>query len=90
MSVAEGTVEIKNKLGLHLRAATMLVKTAGKFSAAITLTRGKDHATARSVIALMTLGAGLGTRLNVKAEGADAEQALKAVEALFNDKFGEE
>jgi phosphocarrier protein len=38
----------------------------------------------------MTLGAGLGTKLTVKAEGADAEQALKAVEALFNDKFGEE
>ena len=90
MSVAEGTVEIKNKLGLHLRAATLLVKTAGKFSSAITLTRGKDRASARSVIGLMTLGAGIGTKLRVKAEGADAEQALKAVEALFNDKFGEE
>lgn len=90
MSVAEGTVQIKNKLGLHLRAATMLVKTAGKFSATITLTRGKDRASARSVIALMTLGAGLGSQLNVKAEGADAEDALKAVQDLFSDKFGEE
>ncbi|HVN27095.1 MAG TPA: HPr family phosphocarrier protein [Candidatus Binataceae bacterium] len=88
--MAEGTVEIRNKLGLHLRAATMLVKTAGKFSSVITLWRGKEHANARSVIALMTLGAGLGARLTVKAEGSDAEQALKAVEALFNDKFGEE
>ena len=90
MGVAEGTVEIKNKLGLHLRAATLLVKTAGKFSSTITLTRGKDRASARSVIALMTLGAGLGSQLNVKAEGADADEALKAVQALFNDKFGEE
>jgi phosphocarrier protein HPr len=90
VSVAEGIVEIKNKLGLHLRAATVLVKTAGKFSATITLTRGKDRASARSVIGLMTLGAGIGTKLTVKAEGADAEEALKAVEALFNDKFGEE
>lgn len=68
----------------------MLVKTAGKFSATITLTRGKDRASARSVIALMTLGAGLGSQLNVKAEGADAEDALKAVQDLFSDKFGEE
>ena len=88
--MAEGTVEIKNRLGLHLRAATMLVKTAGKFSSAITLTRGKDSASARSVIGLMTLGAGVGSRLTVKAEGADAEQALEAVQALFKDKFGEE
>ena len=68
----------------------MLVKTAGKFSATITLTRGKDRASARSVIGLMTLGAGIGTKLTVKAEGADADEALQAVEALFNDKFGEE
>jgi phosphocarrier protein HPr len=68
----------------------MLVKTAGKFSSAITIARGKDRASARSVIGLMTLGAGIGTRLLVKAEGADAEEALKAVEALFNDKFGED
>ena len=90
MSVAEGNVQIKNKLGLHLRAATMLVKTAGKFSSVITITRGKDRASARSVIALMTLGAGLGAQLTVKADGADAEDALKAVQDLFNDKFGEE
>jgi phosphocarrier protein len=90
VSVAEGTVEIKNKLGLHLRAATLLVKTAGRFSSAITLSRGKDRASARSVISLITLGAGIGTQLTVKAEGSDADQALKAVEALFNDKFGEE
>jgi phosphocarrier protein HPr len=88
--MAEGTFEIKNKLGLHLRAATLLVKTAGKFSSAITLSRGKDRASARSVISLITLGAGIGTQLTVKAEGPDAEPALKAVEALFNDKFGEE
>jgi len=89
-NVAERTVEIKNKLGLHLRAATMLVKTAGKYSSAITLTRGKDRASARSVIGLMTLGAGIGARLTVKAEGPDAEDAVAGVEALFNSKFGEE
>ena len=55
-----------------------------------TLTHGKDRASARSVIGLMTLGAAIGAKLAVKAEGADADQALQAVQALFNDKFGEE
>lgn len=90
VSVAEETVEIRNKLGLHLRAATLLVKTAGRFSSSITLTRGKESANARSVIGLMTLGAGVGTRLKVKAEGSDAADAVKAVKALFEDKFGED
>jgi len=90
VSVADETVEIQNKLGLHLRAATLLVKTAGRFSSSITLTRGKDSASARSVIGLMTLGAGVGSRLKVKAEGSDAAEAVKAVKALFDNKFGEE
>ncbi len=90
VNVAEGTVEIRNKLGLHLRAATLVVKTAGQFSSSITFSRGKDRANARSVIALMTLGAGMGSRLKIKVEGPDAEGALKAVEALFADKFGED
>ncbi len=90
MSVAEGTFEIKNRLGLHLRAASTLAQAAARFSSAITITRGKDRVNARSVTGLMMLGAGIGSRVKVKAEGPDAEQALKALQALFDDKFGEE
>jgi len=90
MSVAEGTVEVQNKLGLHLRAASTLAQAAAKFSSTVTISRGKERVSARSVTGLMMLGAGIGSKLKVKAEGSDADYALKAITALFNDKFGEE
>jgi phosphotransferase system HPr (HPr) family protein len=90
MNVVEGTVQIKNKLGLHLRAASTLAQTAARFSSTITLTRGKENVNARSVTGLMMLGAGIGTRLKVKVEGSDAEDAFKAIQAIFDQKFGEE
>lgn len=90
MSVAEGTFEIKNRLGLHLRAASTLAQTAARFSSAITITRGKERVNARSVTSLMMLGAAMGSKVKVKADGPDAEEALKALKAMFDDKFGEE
>lgn len=88
--MAEGTFEIKNRLGLHLRAASTLAQTAARFSSAITIARGKERVNARSITGLMMLGAPMGSKIKVKAEGTDAEEALKAVRALFEDKFGEE
>ena len=88
--MAEGTVEIRNKLGLHLRAASTLAQTAARFASTVTVTRGKESVNARSVTGLMILGAGTGTKLKLKVDGPDAEEAFKAVEALFDDKFGEE
>lgn len=90
VSVAEGTVEIRNKLGLHLRAASTLAQTAARFTSTVTVTRGKESVNARSVTGLMILGAGTGTKLKLKVDGPDAEEAYKAVKALFEDKFGEE
>ena len=90
MNAAEAKVEIRNRLGLHLRAASTLAQTAAKFSSAITLTRGKDRVSARSITGLMMLGAGIGTKIKVRAEGSDAEDALQAIKTLFDDKFGEE
>ena len=88
--MAEGTVEIRNKLGLHLRAASTLAQTAARFASTVTVTRGKESVNARSVTGLMILGAGTGTKLKLKVDGPDAEEAFKAVKALFDDKFGEE
>lgn len=90
VSVADETVEIRNKLGLHLRAASTLAQTAAKFASIVTITRGKETVNARSITGLMMLGAGVGTRLKVRAEGPDAEQALSTVRSLFENKFGEE
>lgn len=83
-------MEVKNKLGLHLRAASTLAQTVAKYDSQVMIGRGKDLTSAKSVTGLMMLGAGLGSRLKVKAEGADAKEALKAVQQLFEDRFGEE
>ena len=65
MSVAEATVEVKNRLGLHLRAASTLAQTVANSNPPITIARGKDQVNARSVTGLMMLGAGKGTKLKV-------------------------
>ena len=90
MIVAEATVEIKNRLGLHLRAATVLAKEAAQFKSEITIIRGKNQVKARSVTGLMMMGAGQGAKLKVRAEGEDAREALKAIQDLFAAGFGEE
>lgn len=90
MNVAEAPVEVKNRLGLHLRAATTLAQAAAKFKSTITLRRGNNEVSARSVTALIMLGAGKGTKLRLKAEGEDAETAIAQLTKLFNDGFGEE
>lgn len=88
--MVEATVEVKNRLGLHLRAASTLAETVSKFSAAVNITYGKDQVNARSVTGLIMLGAAKGTKLKIKAEGADARAAVAAVRALFDNRFGEE
>jgi phosphocarrier protein len=90
MNAVEATVEVKNRLGLHLRAASTLAQTAAQFDANVTLTRGKNSVSARSITGIMTLGAGPGAKLKIRAEGAQAREALKAVQQLFADRFGEE
>ena len=90
MNVAEATVEVKNRLGLHLRAATALLQTAKSFSSSVMIGTGKDLVNAKSVTQLMILGAAQGTKLKVRCEGTDAREALQAIQALFNDRFGEE
>lgn len=90
MSALEGTVEVCNRLGLHLRAATKLAETARSFESKVTIVGSDGHADARSVINLMMLGAAIGTRLKVRVDGPDARAALDAVELLFRDRFGED
>lgn len=88
--VAEAAVELTNAQGLHVRPAGMVAKAAISFLSNITITRGTDVVNARSSVALTTLGAGIGTRLTIPAEGPDADAAVNAVAALFRGKFGEE
>ncbi|RME33260.1 MAG: HPr family phosphocarrier protein [Gammaproteobacteria bacterium] len=86
----EREVTIINKLGLHARAAARLVKLASTFSATIALERDGREVNGKSIMGVMMLAAGKGTRLKIRAEGDDAEQALDALCHLIGDRFGEE
>jgi phosphocarrier protein HPr len=91
VNVAEATVEVKNRLGLHLRAASALAQTAAKFTSKVMIGPSQDElVNAKSMTNLMMLGAAQGSKLKVRAEGADAREALKAVQELFDERFGEE
>ena len=83
------TVTISNKLGLHARASAKLSKLAGSFKSEIHLARNGRRINAKSIMGVMMLAAGLGSEVEIEAEGDDQNAALDALIALFNDKFGE-
>ncbi len=83
-------MEVKNRLGMHLRAASTLAQTAARFKSQISIVKGKNKVNARSVTGLMMLGAAIGTKLKFRAEGGDAKEALRAIQQLFEDRFGED
>ena len=82
-------VEIQNKLGLHARAAAKLTQTAAKFAADVWLSRNGRRVNAKSVMGVMMLAAGRGSRIAIETQGVDADAALAAIAALVDDKFGE-
>ncbi len=87
--MAEASMVIKNKVGLHARPASAFVREASKFKATITVTHGANQANAKSILNVLTLGANQGAVVNICAEGEDAEEALKALIALNDSNFGE-
>lgn len=85
----ETEIEIINKLGLHARAAAKLVGVTAQFQSKIQLGLGSRVIDAKSIMALLMLGAGKGTTLRLVVEGSDAEAAHAAVVTLFNNRFDE-
>ena len=83
-------VMITNKLGLHARAAAKLVHTASVFEAEIYVGTEHEEVNAKSILGILTLAATKGTPLNVRADGSDETEAVRAIVQLFADKFGEE
>ena len=83
-------VVIKNKLGLHARAAAKLVEAAARFQSKVEVKKDSERVNARSILGLMMLGARLGSQIEVSAEGPDAREALSAILALIEAKFGED
>ncbi len=84
------TLEIQNRKGLHARAAAAFVKTAEQFDAEITVERIGQSVSGCSIMGLMMLAAAKGTTIEVKICGKQAQEALKAISELINNKFGEE
>lgn len=81
---------VRNKLGLHARPAAMLAKEAAKFDSEIWLSMESNEADAKSVLDILSLAAGQGRELLIKAVGNDALNALKHLEKLFQAGFEEE
>src|SRR5438105_1352792 len=79
-----------NKLGIHARPAALFVKTANKFQSDILVEKEGEQVNGKSIMGLMMLAAGYGSRLTLIAEGTDAEEAIKELEVLFTRKFDEE
>ena len=86
---AEKTLQIQNELGLHARAGTKFVQTASKFPCEITVIKGNTEVNGKSILSLLTLMAPKGTTITVKAKGERAGDAVAALAALIDDKFGE-
>ena len=83
-------VRIKNKRGLHARASAKIVEAAARFQSEINVVKDGQVVNARSIMGLMMLAASLGTDVEITAEGPDADEAMTAILALADAKFGEE
>ena len=83
-------VVIPNKRGLHARASAKIVEASARFNSEIYVVKDGTAVNGRSIMGLMMLAASMGTRIDLEAEGPDAAEAMKAMLALIEAKFGEE
>lgn len=79
-----------NKLGLHARASTQLTKTASRFASEVHILFDGKKVNGKSIMAVMTLGAGVGSELNLQVKGDDQQTAMDALCELIADRFGED
>jgi len=80
---------ISNKLGLHARASAKLTKLAGSFPCEVWIAKGERRVNAKSIMGVMMLAAGIGSMVEIETDGSDEQNAMDALLALINDKFGE-
>lgn len=86
---AEREIEIKNKLGLHARAAAKLVHVAARFKSDIKIRKGDEEVDGKSILGILLLAAGRGSMILLRADGPDERDALDAIEKLIEAKFDE-
>jgi phosphocarrier protein HPr len=85
----EKEVVIKNKLGLHARAAVKFVNLANRFSSSVRIIKDAMEIDGKSILGILTLAASQGTRIVLRVSGEDEKEAMKALVALINNKFDE-
>jgi phosphocarrier protein len=83
------SVTISNKLGLHARASAKLTKLAGSYPCEVWMSRGERRVNAKSIMGVMMLAAGLGSTVELETSGEREQEAMDALRALIDDKFGE-
>ena len=83
--VCESEFVVRSELGLHARPASQFVSLAGRFRAAIRVSRGDEWVDGRSILSLLSLAAGRGTALRIRAEGDDADEAVAALGRLLEE-----
>ena len=81
---------VSNKLGIHARPAAMFVKLATRFESDIFVEKDGEKVNGKSIIGLMMLAAGPGSKLTIHADGADARAAISEIETLIKGKFNED
>jgi phosphocarrier protein HPr len=81
---------VSNKLGIHARPAAMFVKVANRFSCNVFVEKDGEKVNGKSIMGLMMLAAGPGSKVTIEADGNDANAAIAELEALLNSKFNEE
>lgn len=86
----ERTFQIKNKLGLHARPAALFVQVVNKFDGKIQVVRDIEQVDGKSIMGLLTLAAGYGSKIKVIVDGEKEEEILDKIGQLIENKFGEE
>lgn len=86
----EREVKVSNRAGIHARPAAMIVQTASRYDSKIMLGKDNEEINAKSIMGIITLGAGYDTVLTLRVEGSDEQEAADALAALFENRFQEE
>jgi phosphocarrier protein HPr len=89
METSSQTVTVLNRLGLHMRPADLLVRTANRFQSQIEIEKDGQAVDCKSILGILTLAAVQGTQLNLRAQGNDAAEAVQALSELFAQSFHE-
>ena len=89
LSMIQEELEIINKLGLHARASAKLTQLATQYKCEVLITRNHRRINAKSIMGVMMLAAGKGSKIVLETDGADEQKCMEALKELINSKFGE-